>query len=518
MQGRTRREFLGEVGRGVLVAGLGPGLAGALAVRSAAAEDGRPDALSFGSLEPLVSLMQETAPDTLMPLLVQRLRSGTPLRDLVAAGSLANARAFGGEDYIGFHTFMALAPAQAMARELPVERRALPVLKVLYRNAGQIQAKGGRAKEVLTACGAEPPADESRSLRDGMRARDLPGTERQLAALVRRSPQAAFEEIQSLVQDELDVHRVVLAYRAWGMLDVIGREHALTMLRQSLRYCLRHEEQRVARGYRESEIRRILPRVLDQHRLLERGLGSRDVDDAWVRTLSLTLLKCNPAQAADTVAAALAEGIRPEAIGEALSLAATEQVLRDTGRPAQWASADKPVGSVHGDSPGVHASDSVNAWRNIAAVSGARNRLLSLVAGAAHVAQGLKDADKAPYPHPEHLERIRAEDAPALLAEAHDAIRSGDQARAVAAVHLYGERGHAVRPVFDLLLRYAVSEDGSLHAEKYYRTVSEEYARGRKSLRWRHVIALARVTASEYGRPAPGYADVCGLLGIDRGV
>ena len=32
------------------------------------------------------------------------------------------------------------------------------------------------------------------------------------------------------------------------------------------------------------------------------------------------------------------------------------------------------------------------------------------------------------------------------------------------------------RAVFDLLLGYAVSEDGALHAEKYYRTVSEEFA------------------------------------------
>ena len=30
----------------------------------------------------------------------------------------------------------------------------------------------------------------------------------------------------------------------------------------------------------------------------------------------------------------------------------------------------KPVGSCHGDSVGVHASDSMNAWRNIAAHQG----------------------------------------------------------------------------------------------------------------------------------------------------
>jgi hypothetical protein len=73
-----------------------------------------------------------------------------------------------------------------------------------------------------------------------------------------------------------------------------------------------------------------------------------------------------------------------------------------------------------------------------------------------------------------------------------------------------------------VLLRYAVSEDGHLHNEKYYRTASDEFARTRPAFRWRHVVALARVLASSYGldggdRPghrAPGYEEACRLLGV----
>ena len=101
-----------------------------------------------------------------------------------------------------------------------------------------------------------------------------------------------------------------------------------------------------------------------------------------------------------------------------------------------------------------------------------------------------------------------------LLAEADAAIRAGDQARACAVVQRYGDLGHAARPVFDLLLKYATSEDGSLHAEKYYRTVSEEFARTRKVYRWRQLVALARVTASEFGFPAAGYTEACHLLKV----
>jgi len=67
---------------------------------------------------------------------------------------------------------------------------------------------------------------------------------------------------------------------------------------------------------------------------------------------------------------------------------------------------------------------------------------------------------------------------------------------------------------FDLLLGYAVSEDGALHAEKYYRTVTEEFAATRPSLRWRQLVALARVTASEYGHPAPGVTEARELLKV----
>ena len=68
--------------------------------------------------------------------------------------------------------------------------------------------------------------------------------------------------------------------------------------------------------------------------------------------------------------------------------------------------------------------------------------------------------------------------------------------------------------MFDLLLRYATSEFGALHAEKYYRTVSEEFVKTRAAFRWRQLVALARVTASEYGNQAPGYQDARELLGL----
>ena len=76
-------------------------------------------AISFGELEGLVCLLQETPTNRINSVLVEKLKGGMDLKTLTAAGALANARTFGGEDYVGFHTVMALGPAYRMSRELP---------------------------------------------------------------------------------------------------------------------------------------------------------------------------------------------------------------------------------------------------------------------------------------------------------------------------------------------------------------------------------------------------------------
>ncbi len=517
---RNRREFLSEVGRGMLVAGIGLATASDLGLAPAWADEGAPP-LGFGDAETLVSLMQETPVNRLMTVLVEKLRSGTDLRSLVEAAALANARTFGGEDYVGFHTMMALAPAYHMAQELADDRRALPVLKVLYRNTNRIHEHGGRKREVLHPVAEVSHPSQTASgelLREAVRHKDINEAEQVFAALARSSPSDAFEGLLVAVQDNTEVHRVVLPYRAWDLLGMIGKEQAHTLLRQSVRYCVKSERER-NHSATTDEPRKLLPALLDQYHLLDKPLGSRTVDDAWVESLSRTIFEGKPSQAADAVAAALAEGIAPASVGEAVSLAANQLILRDHGRSAREAQPNKPPGSVHGDSIGVHACDSANAWRNMAKAGSPRLTVTCLILGGYQVAldrveRGGDFLHWPAQPLAEALDTVKEREPEALLREAESAVRANDQARAVAVVHTYGALGHAPRPVFDLMLRYALSEDGALHAEKFYRTVSEEFAATRPAFRWRQLTALARVTASEYGRPAAGYAEARELLKV----
>jgi hypothetical protein len=155
----------------------------------------------------------------------------------------------------------------------------------------------------------------------------------------------------------------------------------------------------------------------------------------------------------------------------------------------------------------------------MARAANARNAFACLILGAYQAAwdrvnRGGDFLNWEPLPVKYQLAGVKSEDAPTLLRETEEAIRGNLQGHAAAIVHRYGQLGHDPMAMFELMLKYAISEDGSLHAEKFYRTASHEFETTRPAFRWRQVVALARVTASEYGRPAPGVQEARSLLKV----
>ncbi len=516
----NRRAFLSDVGRGMLAAGLGASLANDLGFSTAFAEQGTAS-IPLGEYAGLVELMRNTPAEKLQPLLAEKILKGeVDLKKLTAAGALANAVTFGGCDYVGFHTAMAMLPALEMSRQLTSGRQPLPVLKVLYRNAQQIQNVGGASHTVLAAIHAAEHAAEHAEgdlgvqIRNACRKPDADLGER-LLATVGDSPIDAFNALQPAMQDDLNVHRFVFAHRTYGLVGLLGKEYSYSLLRQCVRFCADHERSRIEHKQGESPIRALVPKLLDQYKLAGKTLGKRNLDDAALNELSQVIYSGPRDRAAEAVASALAEGIDPEVVGEAVSLASNLYVLRQGGDEKHW--------RTHGDSAGVHSSDATNAWRNMSRVAESRHAVSGLIVAAYHAGIQGGPFQTPAYPTDEHRALVKIQDAKGLLAETEDAIRNNDQGRATAAIQIYGENNHAVDPVFDLMLKYAVSEDGRLHAEKYYHTVREEYRTTRPAFRWRQVVALSRVTASAYGYNrddkhgfrAAGYDAACKLLGVE---
>jgi hypothetical protein len=270
-------------------------------------------------------------------------------------------------------------------------------------------------------------------------------------------------------------------------------------------------------------LRDLLPKLLDQHKMLGSKPGTRSADDAWVEKFSNSVFGATADGGAGLVAEALAEGFSAEAIGEALSLAANQLVLRDPGRPKQWTAPNKPVGSVHGDSVGVHCSDTIHAWRNLARAGDRRTQVTSLILAGYQVARDrnqYRQPDQngemlkwEPYPLADARDAVNGVPGDSLMKELDAAIRDKNQPRAAALTARIGaENSSAAKEVFALLRGFAISEDGALHAEKYYGTTSDEFATARSAFKWRQLIALARVSASAFGYPAPGHEEACKLL------
>jgi hypothetical protein len=497
----SRRQFL----KGVGAAALGAAAADRLGFAAALARPWR-ERLKFGALDPLVDLLQETPADALLPLLVKRLNAGTSLTELVGAAALANARALGGTNYNGYHALMAMVPAAEMAGQMAPPFTALPVLKVVHRNARFIAEAGRSGSDSLEPIEVLSGGDGD--LAESVRRRDLAASERRLAALAAGSEAQAFAALQPVVRDDMNVHRVVLAWRAHDLLRFTGAQQAATMLRQSVRFCIDEDGRRASQGRPASEVGTLVPKLLDEHGLAGREPGRRAADDAAIDALARTIFSADGPAAAQAAAEALADGVAPDSVAAASSLAAIRLLLHDPGRSDE--SPGKPRGSVHGASVGVHATDAGNAWRHLAGAGDAKNAFASLIAGAFHTAGQSKYAGAQPFDH--EVEPLTEKEPAALLREVAGKVRDRDQRGACAAARRYCELGHPAGELFARLLEFAVSEDGALHSEKFFRSTQEEHALARPAHRSLYLVALTRVMASSAGFPAPGCEEARRLL------
>ena len=438
------------------------------------------------------------------------------LRQLTAAAALANAETFGGQDYVGYHAEMALVPALEMAGELDDARKALPVLKVLYRNSSRIQNFGPHKKTLQPVAASSTAKRETidqfgPELRRLVRQADMDKAEQLFVDAMGMGNDLAFNTLLYTIADEVDVHRFVLAYRGMSLIDIAGAEHSHTLLRQCVRHCVDFEVNRKRKGKPASPIREHIPNLLDEYKLVGCSIGTRVPDDAWLDEFAMTIYNADKFEASRVVAEALAEGVSPAALCDAISLASNQLTLRQPGNPLR----------THGASAGVHGSDAANAWRHMIAHADDLNTKVGLLVSAWHTGR-YQQWRQEPYPLEDHFEKVTSDKARELLGITEEAIRGNDQPTAAAAIQRYGEHGFDPQPVFQLLLNYAISEDGRLHSEKYYRTVSEEFALARPAFRWRHLVGLARVTASAFaydvednhGHRAPGYEAACELLGV----
>ena len=338
MQRNNRREFLADVGRGMLVASVGSALALDLGLRPRWPTTGtNADVRRAGAAGGADA--GDAGRTSLLPVLVDEAERRAPTcATWWRAAALANARTFGGEDYVGFHTLMALAPG------LPDGPASCPRPAGRCRSSRCSTATPTASRSTAAArtrcctrssrprCPKDTSAGEvlARRRRSGRTWTRPSGPSPPLAA---RSAGRRLQRPAVAVQDKpgRPPRRPALPRLGPARPDRAGsRPH--TLLRQSVRYCVEAARPNASKYCRPSR-GRCCPSCSTSTSCWARRPARRTADDAWVEQLSRTIFDATPEQAADAVAAALAEGIAPDAVGEAISLAANQLVLRDPGRP-----------------------------------------------------------------------------------------------------------------------------------------------------------------------------------------
>ena len=399
----NRREFLADVGRGMLVASVGPALAADLGLAPPFADDDGRHASTFGELEPLVALMQETPADRLVPELVEKLQDGhRPARRSWRPRPLANARD------LRRRGLRRLPHPHGPGPGLPdgaasCPRRSGPCRCSRCSTATPTASRStaGRRHEVLHPVEPAPLPDGQVARRGAPRGRPASRTWPRPRGPSPRIAQGPLGRgVQRPAVRRPGRHRSPPRRPGLAGLGAArphrqgAGPHAAAPVGPVLRR--RGANDTAATTGRSPSPAAEAARPVPAGRPEGRRRGRPD--DAWVERLCRDDLRRRAGSRPPT------RSPRPWPRGSRRRRSARRSRWRRTssscatpaGREADGAG--KPPGSVHGDSVGVHACDAANAWRNIARVSDPRNAVACLIVGAYHTAG--QSGGPAPGPVP----------------------------------------------------------------------------------------------------------------------
>ena len=223
----------------MLIASVGPTMAANLGVSPAFAGEVS-DALDFGDREPLVPLYagdagRQTAADARRQAEsgARTSRDWSPLphwptpapsADITTTAitpSWPSAGLSHGSGNADGSKSAAGTQSAAPQHTLHASRR-----RTRHESLHQVEpAKLPKANSTPKVAASDPPCDAANA-------------EKILAAIGQGSLEDAYNQLQLCIQDDIDVHRVVLSWRSWATLDLTGRDAAITLLRQSVQFCV----------------------------------------------------------------------------------------------------------------------------------------------------------------------------------------------------------------------------------------------------------------------------------------
>ena len=289
-----------------------------------------------GDIEPLVRLLEETPRDRLLEEMAMRVKNGTSYREVVAALLLAGVRNVQPRPVgFKFHAVLVVNSAHLASISSPPEHRWLPIFWALdqFKDAQEADRREGNWTMQAVDEGAVPPAHRARqAFIDAMDNWDESAADAAIAGLART---AGANEIYELMfrygaRDFRSIgHKAIYVANSFRTLNCIGWQYSEPVLRSLVYALLAHEGDNPAKRDADAD-RPWRNNVARAAHFPAEWLDGKTESAATTELLS-TLRTASPEVACDSVVSVLKSGVAPQAVWDALFLAAGELNVRQSG-------------------------------------------------------------------------------------------------------------------------------------------------------------------------------------------
>ncbi|MET0384611.1 MAG: hypothetical protein ABW321_01570 [Polyangiales bacterium] len=479
-------------------------------------------------IEPLVQLIEDTAPSEIVDRALEQLRAGLPIETLLTASALAVTRSTEmppGHHGGPLHPLAGLYAVSQLAERLEGEQRFLPVLQhVALANKHIHHPAMGPYQlldfEPLDAGGVE-------ATKAAFRAAVVRGESNRADHLFlwlwQNVPAIeAFDLLMSVAipKNFHDDHYFILPAFVWRAFEsgVLDKQYLPQLMRPVVRYVTRLP---VAPNNPISSPLPAIDALIAQHGLLDRSYRQHSSDEELptIGALGEAIGRLDDyTQLPALMAEALGAGLSLDGAGEALSIGAAGLFLRSlTGNPMD-----------------VHLHTIANLRRYLLQVEGLslRNKLLLLLTW--HTGPEVRSTQNRMEPAPP-LRAASAERALRSQQELLDAIAHSIHTQpptdwskvtnlglmravpevkdTVALAQQYVQSGYDAQALIARLAEIVCHDDFTeLHAFKHHQAIVEEFRSTRGPWRWLHLVCGAQASAISYGKSMTVYEEYLDLL------
>jgi hypothetical protein len=455
------------------------------------------------SIEPLVRFIEDTPPAEIVDRTLEKLRNGTPIREMLTASALAVSRSSDlppGHHGGPLHPVVGIHAIGHLAERLEGDNKFLPVVQHVALSNKHIHHPAMGPYVLLEYepedCGTIEKAKEAFAI--ACNRGESNKADHIFLWLWDNMPEVEVLDLLLTVaipKNIVDDHYFAYPGFAWRTLDYIGREHLKNLMRPVVRYVTRFPTAPAILDIDE---------VIEENDLLNKVTRMKtggDENEA-VGALGEAIGAVEKfTEIPKLIGKALADGLSLEGAGEALSIGAATLFMRSKG----------------GNPMDVHLHTSCNIRRYLLGLDGIglRNKILLLLTW--HSGPEIRSTafrmNASPF-DPQSMAKLPPRSQPELLAAIRDSIYTQPetdwskvanlgQLMAVPEVQdaanlaqQYVDYGYDEKPLIMLLAEIVCRDNFTeMHAFKHHQAIIEEYYSTREPWRGRHLVCGVRAAA-----------------------